>query len=66
MRCNGAVAEITAATPAEGWNVTRINRGPSDQVNVRFESATIAPGRVAFKSRCNDGVPRINPDVASP
>jgi serine/threonine-protein kinase len=66
VRCKGAVAEITSASPATGWNVTRINRGPSDQVNVRFESATIAPGRVTFKSRCNDGVPRINPDVASP
>jgi hypothetical protein len=33
-------------------------------VNVKFESATIAPNRVTFKSRCRDGIPRINPDTA--
>jgi serine/threonine-protein kinase len=64
VRCVGATATIISATPAEGWSITRIRSGPADQVNVKFESATIAPLRVTFKSRCNDGVPRINPDTA--
>ena len=66
VRCDGAVAKIVAYTAADGWSVTRYNPGPSDQVNIKFESATVAPNRVTFKSRCRDGVPRINPDVASP
>jgi eukaryotic-like serine/threonine-protein kinase len=66
VRCEGAVAKIVAYDAAAGWNVTRYTPGPGEQVNIRFESATVAPGRVTFKSRCNDGVPRINPDVASP
>jgi eukaryotic-like serine/threonine-protein kinase len=64
VRCVGATATILSATPAEGWSITRIRSGPADQVNVKFESATIAPLRVTFKSRCNGGVPRINPDTA--
>jgi serine/threonine-protein kinase len=64
VRCVGATATIVSASPAEGWSITRIQAGPSDQVNVKFESATIAPNRVTFKSRCRDGIPRINPDTA--
>jgi hypothetical protein len=66
VRCEGTVARIMAYTAADGWSVTRVNPGPSDQVNIKFESATVAPNRVIFKSRCKNGVPRINPDVASP
>lgn len=64
VRCVGAMATIVSAAPADGWSITRIRSGPADQVNVRFESATIAPLRVTFKSRCQGGVPRINPDTA--
>jgi serine/threonine-protein kinase len=64
VRCVGATATIVSAEPAAGWSVTRLQPGPSDQVNVKFESATIAPNRVTFKARCRDGIPRINPDTA--
>jgi serine/threonine-protein kinase len=64
VRCVGATATIVSASPAEDWAITRIQSGPSVQVNVKFESATIAPLRVTLKSRCHDGVPRINPDTA--
>jgi len=63
VRCTGSTATIVAATPAAGWSVTRIQPGPSDQVNVKFESASIAPNRVTFKGRCHNGIPRINPDT---
>jgi serine/threonine-protein kinase len=64
VRCVGAVATIIAAVPAEGWSVTRLNAGPAEQVNVKFESATVAPNRLTYKIRCNGGVPRINLDTA--
>jgi hypothetical protein len=64
VRCVGATATIVSAVPAEGWSITRIRPGPSDQVNVKFESATIAPHRLTYKSRCPGGVPRINPDTS--
>lgn len=63
VECVGAVATIVSASPAEGWSVTRLKPGPAEQVNVRFTSATIEPGRVSFKSRCRNGEPRINPDT---
>jgi serine/threonine-protein kinase len=66
VRCTGAVAKVVGYQQAEGWSATRVNPGPAEQVNIRFESATVSPGRVTFKSRCKDGVPRINPDVAAP
>jgi eukaryotic-like serine/threonine-protein kinase len=65
VRCTGSTATIVAASPATDWTITRIRSGPADQVNVKFESAGTAPHRVTFKSRCHDGVPRINPDTAS-
>ncbi|WP_203932160.1 serine/threonine-protein kinase [Virgisporangium ochraceum] len=64
VRCVGEVAQIVAYNAAAGWNVTRVNPGPAEQVNIRFETGT--SGRVTFKSRCNNGIPRINPDVAAP
>jgi eukaryotic-like serine/threonine-protein kinase len=64
VRCVGATATIIGATPAADWSISRIRPGPADQVNVKFESATVAPNRVTFKSRCHDGIPRINPDTA--
>jgi hypothetical protein len=64
VQCVGATATILAADPAPNYLVSRIQAGPSDQVNVKFESATSQPARVTFKSRCHDGVPRINPDTA--
>jgi serine/threonine-protein kinase len=61
VQCTGSTAQITSAVPGEGWSINRISPGPSDQVNVRFESAA-EPYRVTFRSRCTDGRPRINLD----
>jgi serine/threonine-protein kinase len=62
VRCVGTLAEIIDAAPAEGWSVNRLTPGPADQVNVRFQSATVEPYSVTFRSRCNGGRPRINLD----
>jgi serine/threonine-protein kinase len=62
VECVGPVAEIIAAVPGEGYLINRITRGPADQVNVRFESATIEPSRITFRGRCTNGEPRINLD----
>jgi hypothetical protein len=62
VQCTGTTAQIVGNTPGEGWSITRISPGPADQVNVRFESATVEPYRVTFRSRCTDGRPRINLD----
>jgi serine/threonine-protein kinase len=61
VQCTGSTALITRADPAEGWSVNRISPGPAEQVNVKFESAQ-EPYKVAFRSRCTDGRPRINLD----
>jgi hypothetical protein len=60
IRCVGASATITSAVPAENWSVTRITPGPAEQVNLRFESATVEPYFISLRARCNDGYPRFN------
>ena len=60
VQCVGNVATVTVTTPAEGWSVTRDRPGPADQVSVRFESVTVDPYLITVRSRCVDGIPRIN------
>jgi eukaryotic-like serine/threonine-protein kinase len=60
VECVGTMAKIVVAEPGDTWSVTRIQPGPSDQVNVKFVSTSAEPFRVTFRGRCNSGVPRIN------
>jgi hypothetical protein len=60
VRCVGITATIVGTSAADGWTVTRINPGPAEQVNVRFESGTVEPYFASFRARCNNGTPRIN------
>jgi hypothetical protein len=60
MHCRGAVAELVAAHPADGWALTRMNPGPAEQVGARFESTSLPPYQVTFQGRCEGGTPRLS------
>lgn len=49
----GGFAYLVSWTPAPGYRVEDVQRGPSEHADVRFEG----PGRSQARVRCEEGVP---------
>jgi hypothetical protein len=55
-RCTGQLAYLVSWSPAPGYRVDDVHRGPATLAQVSFVSAT---QRLAFGVRCVSGVPRL-------
>jgi hypothetical protein len=53
-RCTGGTVWLVSWSPDPGWVVHGVQRGPADEAEVEFESAS---GRVKVKVQCAGGIP---------
>lgn len=53
-RCSGAGAYLVSWSPAQGYQVARVERGPAPTAEVTFRDAT---GRIEMEVHCADGRP---------
>jgi hypothetical protein len=57
-RCTGSQAYLVSWSPAPGYRVDEVRRGPASVAVVSFMSGT---QRLVFGVRCVSGVPRLGP-----
>jgi hypothetical protein len=55
--CDGDMAYLVSWSPAQGYRVDEVRRGPAAYVRVEFESFTV---EAAVWVRCVDGIPRAS------
>lgn len=55
--CDGDMAYLVSWSPAQGYRVDEVRRGPAPSVKVEFESFTV---EAAVWVRCVDGIPRAS------
>jgi hypothetical protein len=61
-RCTGASAYLVSWSPAQGYQVSHVLRGPASKVAVTFRSAT---GRTGIAIHCVAGTPTLSDDTQS-
>ncbi|GAB3644760.1 hypothetical protein GCM10028833_02210 [Glycomyces tarimensis] len=55
-RCSGAQIELVWWSAAQGWQVSSVDAGPGEDVEIEFEGA----GEEEYTASCADGGPRVN------
>jgi hypothetical protein len=64
-RCTGTTAYLVSWSPAQGYRVAHVERGPAAEVEVVFRNAA-GRTRVEAEIRCVSGIPTLHDEGEHP